>query len=119
MMRLVNQTLTTATILSGQSVTESLNLGGNVPLHVVIPSAWTAAPLTLEVSLEGSNWITAVYDDAGSLMQVSSPVASAAYTFTLLGIYGFKYYRFRSGTSGSPVTQSADRVLSIVSVNIQ
>lgn len=119
MLRKINQTLATATILSGQSVSNELDLGGSIPLHILIPAAWTAAAITIETSLDGINWVPFIYDDANALVQISSPVAGNLYTLSFWGVYGLKKFRLRSGTSSSPINQSADRSITIVSCDIQ
>lgn len=100
-------------IASGTNITGDLNLGGLRLFGIAMPSAWTAANLTFQVSHDfGTTWNN-LYDRYG----VEYSVTAAASRFIQLDgadFAGAQYLRVRSGTSGTPVAQGADRTLSLV-----
>jgi hypothetical protein len=105
----------TATIPNGASVTGTIDCNSRAILGFVAPAAWTAAALNAEVSVDGVTWSTAAYDSAGAAVgSWSSITAGAGYAFDLNGMIPWRYIRLRSGTSGVPVAQGADRVFSVI-----
>jgi len=99
------------TISNGTSLSEAENLRGYVPYGIEMPSVWTAADLTFQVSTDGTNWLN-LYDDTGEY--TLSAAASRAIGFPGANVFtGFQYIKVRSGTSGTPVNQIADRVIRI------
>lgn len=104
-----------ATIANGASVSAAIDLLSTALLDILMPAAWTAAALTVEVSADNSTWYSLVYDENGlQINSWSSPVAGAAYTVAALGMLGFRYIRMRSGTGAVPVNQGADRVFTLI-----
>jgi len=97
--------------------TESLSAAITLdPAHyafgIGLPAVWTAADLTFQVSHDGATWKN-LYDDEGNEVTVSAAAAR------MVRLYpeewaAFKYLKIRSGTSGSPVAQAADRTLIIL-----
>ena len=101
------------TIGSGVALTGEINLGKSGVLQgIIIPSAWTAANLTLQISdsdKTGGTFVD-VYDDAG----VEGVIIAAA--SRCLALYpdqfvGARFIKLRSGTTGTPVNQGAERTL--------
>jgi len=77
-----------------------------------MPAAWTTANLTLLVSLDGTTY-NPLYDKDG--VEVTIAAAASRYIQLFPGDFeGFLYLKLRSGTSGTPVTQAAERVLSVM-----
>ena len=110
-----NRTATTSTITSGTSVTPTIDLLGTSLVGFIMPAAWTAAALNIEVSADNSTWAAGVYDGSGlAVSSWSSPVAGAAYAVDTLSMIPFRYIRFRSGTSAVPANQGADRVFTVI-----
>lgn len=105
----------TVTILSGASVSDAVQVMDSSLIGFIMPAAWTSAALNLEVSMDGTNWATAIYDGSGlAVGSWSTPVAGAAYAVDAVSMLAWRYIRFRSGTSGSPVNQGADRLITAV-----
>ena len=101
----------TAVIASGQSLSGSVALGNGGLLAIAMPAAWSAAGLTFQVSMDGSTWAD-LYDDGGN--EVTATVAaSRAVAMGAAPFAGVPYVRIRSGTSGSPVNQAAERTLAV------
>lgn len=102
------------TIEASESLSDALELE---PAHyafaIVTPATWTAADLTFQVSHDGATWRN-LYDDEGNEVTVTAAASR------MIRLYpeewaAFKWLKLRSGTSGSPVTQAADRILSVLS----
>lgn len=101
-----------AVISSGQSLSavvdiEQLNIAG-----FQMPSSWTTAKLTFQVSADDVTYVDAV-DASGNELQVTVS-ASKFVGVDLSALSGVRYLKVRSGTSSSPVNQAADRTISIV-----
>ena len=100
------------TIANGASLSGAVDLRGYVPYGIEMPSAWTAAGLSFEVSSDGVNYLD-LYDDTAEYTLAAD--ASRAIGFPGANIFvGFKYIKVRSGTSGTPVNQGADRAIKIL-----
>jgi hypothetical protein len=102
------------TILNGQSVSNSVPLDYREWLGFVMPSGWTAAGITFQASIDnGATWVDA-YDENGS--EITFTVGASRYVLFSQPVkfFGSKLVRLRSGTSGTPVNQGADRVIRIL-----
>jgi hypothetical protein len=96
----------TVNIASGASLSGSISCPGTLA-GIQMPAAWTTASLTFQVSLDGSTF-TNVYDKNGNEYTVlsTSSVASQYVIIPPADTVGWKYIKVRSGSSGSPVTQT-------------
>jgi hypothetical protein len=105
----------TATISNGTSVSGSIDLSTTALLGFIAPSAWTTASLSLEVSVDNTNWAAAIYDSTNSSTGYwASVVAGSAYAVDTVSMLPFRYVRLRSGTSAAPVVQGADRAFVVI-----
>jgi len=104
----------TATIANGESLSAAVDLGTGRLAGIVMPAAWTAANLTFQTSPDGVTWRDR-YDWLGGEVTV---VAAAARSIqvNLADWLGVRFLKVRSGTSGTPVNQGAERVLTLVLV---
>lgn len=104
-----------AAIANGASLSGAVDVAGTTLIAIQMPATWTAANLTFQGSADGSIYAD-VYNDSGD--EYSIPV-SASHFIMLDQVQnrfrGMRYLKVRSGTSGTPVNQGADRVLSLVS----
>ncbi len=104
-----------ATIPSGASVSNALDCNNRAITGFIAPAGWTTAALTIEASVNGTEWVTELFDStsnpAGSFAAIT---ASAGYAVDLASLVPWQYVRLRSGTSASPVNQGADRVFKVV-----
>lgn len=98
----------TATIASGQSLSDVIDLSGRNLTGILLPAAWTAADLTFSVSIDGVTYAD-LYDETGEYALVVG--ASVFSGINIAPLMGFRYLKVRSGTSASPVNQTADRDL--------
>jgi len=95
-----------ATIANGGTTSGAIDLTDSALLGFIMPAGWTAGTLTLQVSLDGSNWASP-YDAYGSAVgSIDSPVASAAYAVDVTSLLAWRYVRFVSS-----VAQGAERVI--------
>jgi hypothetical protein len=98
----------TATILSGASLSDAIPMLGRNITGVLVPSGWTAADITLSVSLDGITYAD-LYDVDGEI--VMSAGASVFIGLNIATYMGFSFVKVRSGTSAAPVNQGADRAI--------
>ncbi|MFN9112577.1 MAG: hypothetical protein ACK5XN_21125 [Bacteroidota bacterium] len=106
------------TILSGQSISSYLDfkspeLLGYTPFGVITPSAWDTAKLSIQVSVDATNWVDFyLWNSDFETHHNVSP--SQIHVITDYPLIGMPYVRFRSGTASAPVNQTANRTLQIV-----
>lgn len=104
----------TVAILNGASVSNTIDLTDTCILGFVTPAAWTTAALNIEVSDDNVNW-SAAYDAYGAQVgSIASPVVASRYAVDMSALLPWRYVRFLSGTSTSPVAQGADRVIKVI-----
>jgi len=102
----------TTTIASGQSLSAAVNLGGLRMFGMIMPTAWTAAGLTFQMSADGTNWYN-MYDANGNELTASA-AASRYVAFEPANFAPVEWLKVRSGTSGTPVSQGQDSTLALV-----
>lgn len=106
--------ISTATIASGASLSGAIDLGTARLAGIYMPSSWTTANLTYQASTDGTNWFE-LYDNAGN-EYTTTVAAGEAVIVPVSDTIGIRYIKIRSGTSGTPVSQGADRVLTLVAI---
>ena len=95
------------TILSGQSLSASFNLGGRIIAGAFVPSAWTAAVVTFQAS-----WDNVTFSDVQTAAGAEYSLTATAGKYLAADpvmFYGVNFVKVRSGTSAAPVNQAADR----------
>lgn len=102
-----------STIAAGTSLSPSIPVSRANVIALIMPSAWTAASLTFQGSIDGDNFFD-MYDQAGN--EVVMPTAANRYVCGLdaLGFGSFNYFKIRSGTASVPVNQVEDRSIRVV-----
>jgi hypothetical protein len=113
------KTVGQVTIPNGTALSNPIDLGAKVLCAIIVPSAWTAAGLSFQASDDGgATWFN-IYDSTGTEAVVGSGAVVAGRRISLDPslFAGVDFIRVRSGTSGVPVNQAADRVASLVSVD--
>lgn len=100
-----------ATILASGNISAQVNIGSKLLVGIAMPAAWDAATLSFQVSLDsGATWLE-LCDTAGA---VSLTAAAGQFISLDPATYrGVNAVKVRSGTSGSPSTQSADRIVGL------
>jgi hypothetical protein len=105
-----------ATIAAGQSLSGPVPMGVDTLVGIEMPAAWTAAPLTFQVSPDGGTTWQELYDGAGNEVTILAASAAAG-RFIQMTSYmwrGINMLRVRSGTAGAPVAQSAGAVVTLI-----
>jgi hypothetical protein len=111
-----NTSVVAAAIASGAALSAEIDLNGQLPVAIVMPAEWTAANLTLQISIDDDGAIfNNVYDGS---TEYTVTAAASRYICLELALVGVRKLKIRSGTSGTPVNQAAARALSIVTVPV-
>lgn len=104
-----------AVIAASGNLSSAVQIDGGKHIGLIMPSAWTAAGITFQVSMDGINYSN-LYDDAGAEVAI---VAAASTAIALDGalkeaLMPWKHLKLRSGTSGTPVAQAAERTITVI-----
>jgi hypothetical protein len=108
----------TATIASGQSLSTAVDTdcgAGRRIAGIIFPASWDASDISFQGSVDGTNFYD-LYLNSTELVIAS---AGAANRFTScdgggnVTLYA-RYIKVRSGTSGSPTNQNADRIITVL-----
>jgi hypothetical protein len=108
----------TATIPSGNAVSGAVNLSKYRVAAIVMPSVWDTAAITFLASPSPGGPFAPVYDDAGTEVSIPSTAAVAGRVIVDAGVLrkleALSYVQLRSGTAGTPVNQTASRVIQLL-----
>lgn len=111
----------TTTISSGTALSGEVDLRGMRLVGIIFPSAWTAADVTFQIARQpaadgGSYGNVFNTDDSGTGAELSWDAAASQVTVPdWSGAFiGNAMLKIRSGPSGVPVNQAADRVLTLI-----
>jgi hypothetical protein len=110
----MNTTALRTTIPAGQALSAPIATVGYGVCLVLLPAAWTDAPLTLQGSLDQGDpaaWAD-LYDHLGNEV-VLSVAAGRALTLPPTLLLGWRWLRLRSGLAAAPVNQAAARTLTL------
>ncbi len=105
-----------ASIASGASLSGVVDLGTYRLFGIVMdPIAWTAAAMTFQVSIDGTNFFN-LFDDTG--VEINWTVLAQQFVTVSQPAkwQGIRYIKVRSGTSATPVNQGAARTLTLIGV---
>ena len=108
-----------AVIANGASVSGALDVRRANLVGFVMPAAWTAAAISLEVSIdEGTptNWSALQDRLSATYPQIATPVVNVAYALDPVKLQGWNWIRFRSGTTAAPVNQGAARTIATTAI---
>ena len=107
----INLTTQTVTIANGTSLSGSVGLGANTLVGIFMPAAWAAAGLSFQMSLDGSTF----GDVHSSSAELTYTAAAGQYIAIDPALWrGINLVKVRSGISGTPVNQTADSVITLV-----
>jgi hypothetical protein len=98
------ETLST-TISNGTSLTGTINLGGFRLFGIVVPSSWTTANLSFQVSTDGGSTWANMQDQQGNEI-VAVATMSNCTVLNPVSFAAVQCIRVRSGTSGTPVMRT-------------
>lgn len=100
-----------ATIANAASLSGAVNLKGRVIVGIMMPAAWTTADLTFQASIDGTTYAN-IFDDEGDEVEVVA--AAAIYIPINPSLWaGVRFVKVRSGTSGTPAAQGAEREITL------
>lgn len=101
-----------ATIAASGTITPEVDIGPGTLVGIYVPSGWTSAGITFQVTPDGVNF-GEMYTSAG--VEVTFTVAAGQFIAVDPTIWkGARALKVRSGTSASPVTQTSQVVLQLV-----
>lgn len=107
----INLERVTATISSGGSLSAAVPLGAATLVGISMPAAWDTAGLTFQASVDG----TTFQDVQTTSAELSMTAAASKYIAVDPAVWrGVNLLKVRSGTSGTPVNQTADRTITLV-----
>lgn len=110
-------TTSVVTISSGASLSPAVQLdkdGAGALVAIVMPSGWDAASITLQAIADPTaTTFVNVFDSSGTETTITA--AASRYIQLIPTLFaGMTQVKIRSGTSGAPVNQTADRALTLV-----
>lgn len=113
----------TGTIAAGASMSTVIDNGGMHVVGLIMPDAWTAAHVSVEVSTDGTKFfdLFSVNLKTGSsasevVFNVTPGVAVSINPNTLMMA---RYIRLRSGTRDEPVNQEASRAFTVLVASLE
>jgi len=102
-----------ATIYAGtDGLSDVIDLLGGILVAIQMPDTWVTADLTFQVALDGVNFAN-LYDVAGNEVVVKAAASRVVALDTPAEWWHGGKIKIRSGTSGTPVNQTAARVLKL------
>lgn len=105
----------TGTIANAASLSGEIDLEGFRLAAIEMPAAWTAANLTFQAASASGGTFQNVFDDAGTEITVTAAAARMIGLDAVLPeLAALRFLKIRSGTSGVPVNQGAERILTLV-----
>ena len=107
-----------ATIDAAQSLSDGIELGSAVLMGVIMPEAWDTAHLSFQASNDGTNYFD-LYDVYGDEVLVEVPDADYFITgFDPAITRSVNSIKVRSGTTGTPVAQTLESLITLILVNV-
>lgn len=108
-----------AVITSGTAITGPIDLRGSILIGIQFPAAWTAADLSIAMCDTETGTYGEVFTDPGTGVGTVGAWDAAAGQVTLIQqMIANCFIKIRSGPSGVPVNQGADRTLTLHTVPI-
>jgi hypothetical protein len=86
-------------------------IGGCALSSIVMSTTWTAASLTLQASLDGTNYFD-VYDEFGNEVTITT-TGNRVVQLDPAKFAAFTHVKLRSGTGSAAVAQAATRTLKL------
>ena len=102
----------TATIAINASLSDLIAVPRGMEIvGIQMPSAWTAAGLTFTAAQEASGTFAPVYDASGNEVSFAASTSRVIAVNPLADGIPFGFLKIQSGTTATPVTQTAARSL--------
>lgn len=117
----------TPIVVEEVTIDENAALSGVIPLGgstdgvaqlvgLQMPSAWTAASVSFDVSWDGTEWASLRFDNQEYVVDAA---ADQAVMLEVDALLAWPFVRLRSGTSGDPVNQDAARAIKCFIRNVR
>ena len=100
-----------ATILINTALSAAVELNGADIIRISMPAAWTAADITFQVSDDGGTTFRDLYMEWGFELGMWVDVDTSVEMSVFLRLLNIDQIKIRSGTSGAPVNQLAERII--------
>jgi hypothetical protein len=104
-------TQTTTLIANGTALSAAISLGNKLLVGIAMPAGWDAAALTFQGSIDGATFLE--MQGASAVLTYSAAAGQFIAVDPTLW-RGVNVIKVRSGTSGAPVNQTADRTLTLI-----
>lgn len=110
-----NTKVLTAVIPNAASLSGEVDLEGFKLVAVLMPVGWDAAALTFQAADVAGGTFLDVHDDEGAEVAATVAAARAVGLDAILPeLAALRFIKIRSGTSATPVNQTAERTLTLV-----
>lgn len=121
----VERTLVPVTIANGTALSPEVNVNQKRIVGIRMSAGWTAGAITFQALIDEPAALPKapvfgnVVDAAGAEISLATPTAGTYMALPdTLALLGLGRIKIRSGTSGVPVNQAADRVLYLVLADV-
>lgn len=116
-----DRTTVPVTIANGTALSSEVNVNGLRIVGIQMPAAWTAAAITIQALISQSGETPTfgeVVDASGTAISLATPTAATYMALPdTLALRALGRIKIRSGTSGVPVNQGAQRDFFLVCVD--
>lgn len=105
----------TATIASGATgLSDAIDLEGYQLAAIIMPDTWVAANISYLAAAESGGTYKPVYSSGIEVSDTVVQATVASCADNALALAPLRFIKLRSGTAGTPVNQTADRVLTLI-----
>lgn len=113
-----NNKVKTATIVAGQYITGEIDLESYKYIGIIMPTTFTGNTLTFQSAATSGGSYQDINDDTGFEATVTvTQSKNTPIDLNSLKLSPWRYIKIRSGTASAPVTQSSERVITLVLKN--
>ncbi len=111
-----NSVVKTFTIAAGATgLSDAVDLTGVQIAQIIMPADWVTANLTLQTCDTEDGTYQDLYDDTGAEVVITAAAdKNTAVNHNALNLAGITWCKLRSGTSATPVDQTASRTIKII-----
>lgn len=103
-----------ATILTGTSITPSIDLTQGSVVIIIAPNGWTEAKISFQVSFDNISFFD-LFDSTGfEISRFVVPGAAVEIVSSLT--QAALYFKIRSGSRADPIAQESDRIFQLILV---
>ena len=110
----MTQKATPVTVSNGTSLSPAISIGNGLLVGIAMSAGWDAASMTFQVSYDGG---TTFQEMQSSSAAISFTVAANQFIAVDPTLWrGVNTLKVRSGTAATPVNQTADRIINLITV---